>query len=61
MRVDQEGRRSKQITEGDSCGEAKSMRLGAFVADLICRTARLPAWGETILWIAFKLGPGGGR
>jgi len=33
--------------------------LGAFVADLTCRTARMPAWGETILGVAFKLGPGG--
>ncbi len=33
--------------------------LGAFVADLACRTDRMPKWGETILGIAFKLGPGG--
>lgn len=33
--------------------------LGAFVADLTCRTARMPSWGETILGIAFKVGPGG--
>jgi ribokinase len=33
--------------------------LGAFVADLTCRTQRMPRWGETILGIAFKLGPGG--
>ena len=33
--------------------------LGAFVADLTCRTARMPGWGETILGIAFKVGPGG--
>ena len=33
--------------------------LGAFVADLTCRTERMPNWGETILGIAFKLGPGG--
>src|ERR1700730_16992034 len=33
--------------------------LGAFVADLTCRTARMPKWGETILGLAFKLGPGG--
>jgi len=33
--------------------------LGAFVADLACRTERMPKWGETILGIAFKLGPGG--
>ncbi len=33
--------------------------LGAFVADLTCRTKKMPKWGETILGIAFKLGPGG--
>jgi ribokinase len=33
--------------------------LGAFVADLTCRTERMPKWGETILGISFKLGPGG--
>jgi ribokinase len=33
--------------------------LGAFVADLTCRTERMPKWGETLLGIAFKLGPGG--
>jgi ribokinase len=33
--------------------------LGAFVADLTCRSERMPSWGETILGIAFKLGPGG--
>ena len=33
--------------------------LGAFVADLTCRTARMPKWGETILGEAFKMGPGG--
>ena len=33
--------------------------LGAFVADLTCRTARMPKWGETILGQAFKMGPGG--
>jgi len=29
------------------------------VADLTCRTARMPKWGETILGEAFKMGPGG--
>jgi ribokinase len=33
--------------------------LGAFVADLTCRTTRMPKWGETILGEAFKMGPGG--
>ncbi len=33
--------------------------LGAFVADLTCRTDRMARWGETILGNAFKLGPGG--
>src|SRR5258708_40259122 len=33
--------------------------LGAFVADLTCRTKRMPKWGETILGEAFKMGPGG--
>jgi ribokinase len=33
--------------------------LGAFVADLTCRTGRMPKWGETILGEAFKMGPGG--
>src|ERR1700738_4856778 len=33
--------------------------LGALLADLTCRTERMPKWGETILGIAFKLGPGG--
>src|SRR5258708_25611318 len=33
--------------------------LGAFVADLTCRTERMPKWGETILGEAFKMGPGG--
>src|SRR5260221_796070 len=33
--------------------------LGAFVADLTCRTERMPKWGETIVGEAFKMGPGG--
>src|SRR5260221_12957809 len=33
--------------------------LGAFVADLTCRTERMPKWGETILGEGFKMGPGG--
>ena len=33
--------------------------MGSFVADLAFRTPRLPAWGQTILGSAFKLGPGG--
>ena len=33
--------------------------LGAFVTDLTCLTGRMPKWGETILGISFKLGPGG--
>jgi ribokinase len=40
-------------------GKPKVCVLGAFVADLTCRTERMPKWGETILGIAFKLGPGG--
>ncbi len=39
--------------------KSKVCVLGAFVADLTCRTARMPKWGETILGLAFKLGPGG--
>lgn len=33
--------------------------MGSFVADLAFRTDRLPAWGETFMGSAFKLGPGG--
>jgi ribokinase len=33
--------------------------MGSFVADLAFRTARIPAWGETILGASFALGPGG--
>jgi ribokinase len=39
--------------------KSKVCVLGAFVADLTCRTARMPKWGETILGEAFKMGPGG--
>jgi ribokinase len=59
MCVDQEGRDSKQIKKETSVAKPKVCVLGAFVADLTCRTARMPAWGETILGIAFKVGPGG--
>ena len=33
--------------------------MGSFVADLTFRTDRLPAWGETFMGSAYKLGPGG--
>jgi ribokinase len=33
--------------------------MGSFVADVSFRTAKLPAWGETYMGSAFKLGPGG--
>jgi ribokinase len=33
--------------------------MGSYVADLAFRTAKLPAWGETIMGASFKLGPGG--
>ena len=33
--------------------------VGSFIADLAFRTPRLPAWGETVMGSAFKLGPGG--
>ena len=33
--------------------------VGSFIADLAFRTAQLPAWGQTIMGSAFKLGPGG--
>lgn len=33
--------------------------LGSFVADVAFRTARLPAWGETLMGSGFALGPGG--
>lgn len=33
--------------------------LGSFMADLVCRTERMPAWGETLRGRAFAVGPGG--
>jgi len=33
--------------------------MGSFVADLAFRSARLPAWGETLMGSSFALGPGG--
>ncbi len=33
--------------------------MGSFVADLAFRAPHLPAWGQTILGSAFRLGPGG--
>ena len=33
--------------------------MGVFVADLAFRAPKLPAWGETVLGLSFKLGPGG--
>ncbi len=33
--------------------------MGSFVADVAFRAERLPAWGETLMGGAFKLGPGG--
>jgi ribokinase len=33
--------------------------MGVFVADLAFRTPQLPGWGETVLGLSFKLGPGG--
>lgn len=33
--------------------------MGIFVADLAFRTPKLPGWGETVLGLSFKLGPGG--
>ncbi len=33
--------------------------MGSFVADLAFRTGRIPAWGETLMGLGFKLGPGG--
>src|SRR5215467_7797022 len=33
--------------------------VGSFIADLAFRTARLPAWGETVMGSSFRLGPGG--
>ena len=33
--------------------------MGSFVADLAFRTPELPRWGETMMGLQFKLGPGG--
>ncbi len=33
--------------------------MGIFVADVAFRTPKLPVWGETILGLDFRLGPGG--
>jgi ribokinase len=33
--------------------------MGVFVADLAFRAPKLPAWGETVLGLSFKTGPGG--
>ena len=33
--------------------------MGVFVADLAFVTPKLPAWGETVLGLSFKMGPGG--
>jgi len=33
--------------------------MGIFAADLSFRTGRLPAWGETVIGSAFRIGPGG--
>ena len=33
--------------------------MGVFVADLAFLTPKLPAWGETVLGLSFKMGPGG--
>ncbi len=43
-------------------GDANAPRItvmGSFAADLAFRTDRLPAWGETFMGSAFRLGPGG--
>ncbi|MGC9200037.1 MAG: ribokinase [Acidobacteriaceae bacterium] len=37
----------------------KIVVLGSYVADVAFRSARLPAWGETLLGSGFALGPGG--
>jgi ribokinase len=37
----------------------KVLVMGSFVADLAFRSARLPAWGETLMGDSFALGPGG--
>src|SRR5690242_3327140 len=44
---------------GTQSSPARITVMGSFVADLAFRTDRLPAWGETFLGSAFKLGPGG--
>lgn len=33
--------------------------LGSFMADLVCRADRMPAWGETLRGNTFAVGPGG--
>lgn len=33
--------------------------LGSFMADLVCRAERMPAWGETLRGNSFAAGPGG--
>jgi ribokinase len=33
--------------------------MGSFIADVTVRAAQLPAWGETVLGSAFRIGPGG--
>jgi len=33
--------------------------MGSFVADLAFRTPALPAWRQTVMGSAFRLGPGG--
>jgi len=33
--------------------------MGVFVVDLAFSTPKLPAWGETVLGLSFKMGPGG--
>ncbi len=33
--------------------------MGSFITDLVFRTGRLPAWGQTLFGSAFQLGPGG--
>jgi hypothetical protein len=33
--------------------------MGVFVADLAFRAPKLPGWGETVLGLSFKMGPGG--
>ena len=33
--------------------------MGSFITDLVFRTSRLPAWGQTLFGSGFHLGPGG--